>query len=568
MPSLSKGDLGGPTALVEFFMCTAAARKGTSSRAVSNLVPHPASEKDSAQSSCRVTPAEVRRGMKVMFVADSLGMIFFSAIQGAIFNFYIEDLGLKNHLGFFMGLSSLGGIGALFGAWLQEKTSARWAIFYWGTMLSRLLWLVIGGLPFFFPDKFGGPQIFPLLAVALFLYFFIGSMGGNAWLSWMSDLLPEDRQGRWWGFRQIGVMGVAALSRVGFGWYLEGHRGWDGYFTIYVFAVGVVILSGNGLYLLVKHPRPKTTKTYSLKSGLRMCMGDKVFRRFLTAFLVWFGGNALMAPAFYLYLREKVGMGVAEIAGAETLSLLVHSVLGFLWGHFADRHGRRGALFLGMTLTGLGLLPVLMAGHGDVALVYLAFAVCPLGGAAIAILMWPMIFSATETLRENRSTAIAVFTLVLSICNFCAFNLVEPVLYPLGRFLLGEEMTTVYAALIVVGVVSRLGAALLALRIPVPAYEVPPGIVVRMFTQTNPLRAAIHLVRYVTTGRRRGEGGPLSEGARELEQNAAHALRHAVAYSASARRSLTGNTTANGAARRHRADSNSHQDQDREQYRG
>ncbi len=488
-----------------------------------------------------LSPGVLRRSTRFVLVADTLSMVFFAAIQGAVFNFYLEDLGLLHRLGWFMGLSSLGGIGSLAGAWVQSRTGKRWSLFYWGSFHSRALWLVIGAMPFFCPDLKGtevGRFLFVPLSAALFLYFFIGAMAGNAWLSWMADLLPTDKQGGWWGIRQVGVMGGAAVSRMGFGWYLEAHRGWDGYLTIYVLATLVGFFACNVLYLFVVHPVPKRS-SFSLPQGLRMCFQDQAFRSFLAVFMVWYAGIALVGPAFYRFMREGVGMGVTQISFGETLGLLIHTAFGFMWGAFADRHGRRGALVFCLVLNALGLLFLFAAGPDRTVWVYLTFAVNSIGGSGALILMWPMLFAATETLRENRATAMAVFTLVLSLGNALAFNLVEPVFYPLSDWLLGGDPTRTLVGVIMLGMLVRLLAAALALRLPAPAHEVPPGIVLQMFTQTNPLRAAVHLMRYVTVGGRQGEVGPLSGDSHILEEDAARALKQAVALKAYARQSLS-----------------------------
>lgn len=479
--------------------------------------------------------------MRIMLVADTLSMVFFAAIQGAVFNFYLEDFGLKHRLGWFMGLSSLGGIGALFGAWLQGRTGKRWALFYWGALVSRLMWLGIGAMPFLFPDLSGselGRSLFIPLSIALFLYFFIAAMSGNAWMSWMADLLPSNEQARWWGLRQVGVMGGAALARMGFGWYLEDHRGWDGYLTIYVLAVFVGLFTSNVIYLFVAHPEPRRTQ-FSLPKGLVMCFRDSAFRRFMPVFLVWYGGIALVGPAMYRFMRETVNMGVTAIAFGETLILLVHTAFGFLWGYFADRHGRRGTLVLCLALSGFGSLLLLPATSGATVWVYLSFTINSIGASAVLILMWPMLFAATETLRENRTTAMAIFTLLLSLGNALAFNLVEPVLFPLGGVMFGENTAATYIAVILLGAALRTIASILAWRLPAPDSEVPPGIVIKMFTQTNPLRATIHLMRYVSVGGRKGEVGPLSGESHKLETDAATALKRAVAFTEAARRSLS-----------------------------
>ena len=69
-------------------------------------------------------PRALKRSLWLSGWGSGIGALFFAAVQGSVFNFFIEDLGLKHKLGFFMGLASLAGLGSLAGSWFKWETNA------------------------------------------------------------------------------------------------------------------------------------------------------------------------------------------------------------------------------------------------------------------------------------------------------------------------------------------------------------------------------------------------------------------------------------------------------------
>ena len=84
----------------------------------------------------------------------------------------------------------------------------------------RALWFVLALLPFVWPQR-------ACLREPLLLIFIVGlsDMLGQAstapWLSWMADLLPPDRAGRFWGVRQRVLAVFLIVSSLLYGWLLD-----------------------------------------------------------------------------------------------------------------------------------------------------------------------------------------------------------------------------------------------------------------------------------------------------------------------------------------------------------
>lgn len=445
-------------------------------------------------------------------IASALGATFFTAVQGTVFNFYIEDVGLKEKLGFFMGMASLAGIGALVGSWVQERYGHRKSLFIWGVGGSRVIWLIIGLIPVLWPEWKGESLFWPLAGLVL-LFFVTHAMGSNAWLSWMADLVPPEIQGRYWGLRQVGCSAAAAVARFGFGFFLSLHHNPYGYLTIYVFCV-VVGVADALLFLGVAHRAPKRAPrgTNMLKEFVKS-LSDPGLRRMIGVYMLWSISNCVMGPAVFRFLRGHIEMGVFPISVIEMITLASFTAFSFLWGQFSDRHGHKGPLVLCLLIHALCPIPYFIAGPGDWHLAGLGFVAGSLGFCGINLFMWPMLINYTTRKGAGRAVGMAAFSLVLGLPGFVAFWLADDVARPFFAWATNApelDSRPVYLAFFALAMALRLWAMIAAWRLPVKKEDTEPGHVLSMFAHTNPVRATVSLVRYVTVGFRVGEEGPFS----------------------------------------------------------
>lgn len=461
----------------------------------------------------------MKRSLLYSAFASALGATFFTAVQGTVFNFYIEDMGLKEKLGFFMGLASLAGIGAFLGSWCQERFGWRKWLFIWTVGGSRVLWLIVGLIPVLWPELKGDRVFWPLAGLVL-LFFITHAMGSNAWLSWMADLVPPEIQGKYWGLRQVGCSAAGAMARFGFGLFLDLHHHPYGYLTVYCFCV-VVGVADALLFIGVEHRAPKRApKGTNLLSEFIASLRDAGLRRMIWVYLLWSVSNCVMGASVFRFLRSTLEMGVFPISVIEMLTLTAYTAFSFLWGTFSDRHGHRGPLVFCLLIHALCPLPYFFAGPGDWHLAGLGFVAGSLGFCGINLFMWPMLIAYTTRKGAGRSVGMAAFSLLMGIPGFLVFWLSDDVLRPFFARATGAQLVDsrpVFLAFFALSMALRLGAMLLAWRLPVKVKDTEPSQVISMFATTNPLRATVSLVRYVTVGFRDGEEGPFSVSATTTE---------------------------------------------------
>lgn len=455
----------------------------------------------------------LRRSLWLSGIASTLGAVFFTIVQGSVFNFFIEDMGLKDKLGIFMGLASLAGVGSLLGAWIQERYGGRKVLLLWVLGCGRLIWLAIGLLPVLWPEWKGDAVFWPLAGLVL-LFFLTHSFGFTVWLSWMSELVPPDMQGKYWGLRQVGVSATATLARMGFGYYLELHHNPYGYLAIFAFSTVLGVVD-TLLYIPILHREPKRMqKNESMWGALARCMSDVGLRRLSATYLFWMLSNCVMGATLFRFLRDYQSMGVFAISMIEMITLACFTVFSLLWGTFSDRHGHRGALVTCLIIHSLCPLPYFFAGPNDWGLAGLAFVSGSIGFCGITLFMFPMLIRYTTRQTSGRAVGIAVFNVLLGVPSFVMFWMTDAVLRPGFTTLLGADNPdgqAVCLALIACSMALRVAAVVAAWRLPECASETPPSRVLQLFATTNPIRAAWHLVHWGTVGWRKGEAGPFAK---------------------------------------------------------
>lgn len=296
------------------------------------------------------SPAVLRRSLILSAAASSLGSIFFTIIQGTIFNFFLEDLSLRERLPYFMGLWCVASLGNLAGSWIQGRWGCRRGLFMWGIGGSRVIWLVIGLIPILRPEWLAPGVAFKWLSVLTVIFYFIHATGSTAWLSWMADLVPLRVQGRYWSLRQVGCSATSVLARLVSGYYLDAHHNMSGYSAIFICAAVLGIIDAL-TFFGVEHRQPKLRdRRVNVFAEFAGRLKDTPFRRLCTVYLLWSVSNCLMGPTCYYFMRDHVGMGVTSFSVVEAIGLVGYTAFSFLWGRHSDYHGHRGPLVLCLLL--------------------------------------------------------------------------------------------------------------------------------------------------------------------------------------------------------------------------
>ncbi|MFC1543610.1 MFS transporter, partial [Candidatus Neomarinimicrobiota bacterium] len=241
------------------------------------------------------------------------------------------------HLGFLAAVPHLTQIFQLIGAYLVEATGRRKLIALFGAGISRLLWI---GIPLLYLMSN------PHAAMAWFLVIVtvsssLGLVAGNAWTTWMADLIPERLRGRYFGFRH-GVMAAVTItvSMIG-GIWLEWGSNLFGDSVALTLIVVFASLSGLiGMVLLGKQPdipRPLERRAPVVRDLLLSPMKNREFRRSIQFFLAWNVAIGFTAAFFNVHMIQELGISFITIGIFQSINPFLGIFMFKRWGRIIDR---------------------------------------------------------------------------------------------------------------------------------------------------------------------------------------------------------------------------------------
>jgi len=468
--------------------------------------------------SSQLAPDALRRSLILSACASGFGSIFFTIVQGTVFNFFLEELNLRDRLPFFMALWCLGGLGNLAGSWLVRRTGERKKVFFYCAGLSRVMWLGIGLLPLLKPEWAKGDPAFLWLSVAIFVFYFWHSMGAVAWMSWMGDLVPAHLQGRYWSLRQVGTSFTAIFARVVTGSYLDLHNNPEAFALI--FGCTVVIGLIDALFFIrVEHRRPEaSTEAPRMFHEFMARLREAPFRQLCGVYILWSISNAILGPTAYYYMRDTIHLGAAGISNVEAFGLVWLTIFSLFWGRYVDRHGYRAPLIACLLLQAIGPVFYFFARTGDIPLLLMTTVLTSIGFCGTNLFMLPLCMRYARQQDGSREAGLAAFQVGLAITQAIVLVITDRHIYHFVGTLLntyshrrpswlaGQDVaynTYVYLALVAVVIWLRFMAAYLAWRLPREKDESSFTEVLSEAAAANPLHASWRYIKYL--GRRRPE---------------------------------------------------------------
>jgi MFS family permease len=369
---------------------------------------------------------------------------------------------------------------------------------------SRLMYLPLVVFPFVSMGDAARLRLFiALVAVTTAL----AVIGNNAWIVWMSDLVPASVRGRFFGRRTMFLTLAGAVSSLGAGLVLDAlsPRGWKS--EALAGLAAVACLAGLvSVWLLLRQQEPELG-TASAKhdgwSALTTCLDDRATRSFLWYQLAWNAAVASVGGFISFHMLVNLKMGFALVAGHGVAVALVRIAAAPLWGRAVDRLGARPVLVL--CSFGVSVVPVIWMLPSPEQLWPIALE------ALISGVLWgghgiaSVDLSVALAPRRGRPFYLAAFATAGGL-GFAVVSVLAGLLASLlpARFpLFGFSWTAIHV-LFMISALARAGAALLAVRIQEPntrgvpellrtlAGELPKAVTLKWLPIPKPW-AAFHL---------------------------------------------------------------------------
>lgn len=293
-----------------------------------------------------LTSTEVRRALRISMAEGAVATVHITitgAIGGSVFlTGFAMLLGANSfQLGLLGALPFIGQLFQFVGAYLEERAGNRRGLVLYSALCGRLVWALLLALPFL--SFLGGAQI-AVFFLGLAFSYAVNGIAGNAWLSWMSDLVPPRQRGSYFGVRNTVAAVSAMLTTYLAGLALDHYRGQGQEAVGYAVIFGVAVLSAVGAAVLVARqaepplqPKPRTSLAEMFGGPLR----DRPFRTFVAANVGWALVTGVATPFFNAYGLVALGLSFSTLALTGVATSAVSLIFAPLVGRLQDRYGYR-----------------------------------------------------------------------------------------------------------------------------------------------------------------------------------------------------------------------------------
>lgn len=325
-------------------------------------------------------PSELRRTVKVSIAEGVFAQVYTTlAAPGSLFITKLAVMLGATPLQFGI-LSAIGQLSQVFqplGVVITRRMTSRKGVVVSLATAGRGLVFLYGLLPFLLPPE--------LSIWAFLLLFFVSTSllaaAGNAWVAWVSDMIPLRMRGRFFSWRNQYLMVAGLLTGYLFSAFVDLFTPQPGpiaqalgatlgryalFAPAYLPAAlavvfGCAMLVGlAGLGILARQPEhPKPVEQEGALELLAAPLRDRNFRRLLVYGAWWMLAVGIGGPFWTPFALTKLKMSLVDLQIYGTISTFASLLALRPWGVFIDRFGNKTAMRLALVLGGLN--PIIWA---------------------------------------------------------------------------------------------------------------------------------------------------------------------------------------------------------------
>jgi MFS family permease len=309
-----------------------------------------------ATSGAPLATSAVQHGLRLSIVEGALSNIHVSVTTGAFLTGFALLLGASDfELGVIGALPFIGQLFQFVGAYLEERLSERRRLVVLTAGVSRTLWALLAVLPFL--GGLGGTRL-PIFLLILAISQALIGIAGNAWTSWMSDLVPPRQRGRYFGTRNTITSVTAMISTWLAGRGLDDYRGTTDEALGYALIFGLAVISAiAGVIVLSRQPEPPMPRRQRVRpiELFSAPLRHTRFRALILTATGWSVATGIASPFFNAYGIQDLGLSFATLALFGVATSAVALITQPYIGRLQDRYGDRRVLIA--SVAGVVLLP-------------------------------------------------------------------------------------------------------------------------------------------------------------------------------------------------------------------
>jgi len=262
-------------------------------------------------------------------------------IQGAIFT----GLAIEFHLNeFLLGITSsfplISQVFQMVVPLILERVKSRKFLTNLFNLLGRFSWI---GVLISLALNIKSPKIFISIFAISQIF---GAMASSSWISWMRDLIPEDKRGSIFGKRNVYISLASLLIFYMYSFLIEKIS--FGYEVI----ISISLLGSFLSYIYMQRIPDVPMKRHGTMATLKLVLRDENFMKYLKFVFYWYMVVMVTSPFYNYHLIKNIGVPFSYIGLASVISSCVAIVMYKIWGRVSDE-GHRVVAELGISVVGM-----------------------------------------------------------------------------------------------------------------------------------------------------------------------------------------------------------------------
>jgi MFS family permease len=364
--------------------------------------------------------AQVERAIRFSYAQMMFNAVFAASTGGMFLIGFAIQLGADNVLlGLMITLPQFFVVFQFLAAWLIERGISRRRLTIAFAFVTPLCWLLIATLPLL-GANWGRGARFGMLIGVMTLVTLAAQFAANARASWVGELIPAERRGRFFGYCTMFAGIVGALFAIGEGRFLDAirARGLTAFTALFFFGSLFGLLTAALNVPQPDCPLPNSGQPISPRQVLRDMVRNRPFITLaLVHAVIAFGGIA--GPFNPAYCLRDVGVSFFGLGLLNAVGVTASLLMGPVWGKLVDRFGCRPILILGLLIMApcSAVWLAIPPGHPQRAYWLLPWTnfIAGSGGAALGVAISTMMYKLSKP--EGRSIQFAAYSTFVGVLS-------------------------------------------------------------------------------------------------------------------------------------------------------
>ncbi len=295
----------------------------------------------------RISGKELKKSLTLVTLAASLGLPFFSVINGPALTGFTRMLGANDFVySVIMAMPVLGAIVQVFISYMMVNSGKRKTLFLIAGFIHRPLWFVIALIPFLLqPERTKAAIVVVIILIAISSV--ANSVVGMAFNSWMGSLVPVEIKGRFFSRRTMIYTISGGLAALLAGILLDSIQGFSGYAVVLIIAA-ILGTADIVIFFWIKDPPMETPSEKQSFGKLFMePFRDNNYLKYILFVSFWYFSVNISGPFFNVYMIEEIKMSYLTISLFTQVASNLTTIFSIrIWGNLADKYGSKPVMLL------------------------------------------------------------------------------------------------------------------------------------------------------------------------------------------------------------------------------